>query len=98
MREPDGLKHIYTAIEKLGKRHTDHMNIYGSDNNLRLTGIHETSSIDSFSWGKQNRNCSVRIPLQVCIDNCGYLEDRRPAANMDPYLVTEIMVRTICSE
>jgi glutamine synthetase len=93
-----GMNYIIDACEKLAKKHKEHIEVYGADNDKRLTGIHETSSIDSFSWGKQNRNCSVRIPLQVCIDNYGYLEDRRPAANMDPYLVTEIMVRTICSE
>jgi len=98
MREKDGLKYIIDACEKLAKKHVEHITVYGIDNDKRLTGKHETSSIKSFSWGKQNRNSSVRIPLQVCIDNQGYLEDRRPAANMDPYLVTEIMVRTICSE
>jgi len=98
MRKYNGLKSIIDACEKLAKKHVEHINVYGIDNDERLTGKHETSSIKTFSWGKQNRNCSVRIPLQVCIDNCGYLEDRRPAANMDPYLVTEIMVRTICSE
>ena len=98
MREDNGLKYIINACEKLSHKHVEHINVYGIDNDKRLTGKHETSSIHTFSWGKQNRNCSVRIPLQVCIDNCGYLEDRRPASNMDPYLVTEIMVRTICSD
>jgi glutamine synthetase len=98
MREKDGLKYIIDACEKLAKKHVEHIAVYGLDNDKRLTGKHETSSIKTFSWGKQNRNSSVRIPLQVCIDNCGYLEDRRPASNIDPYLVTEIIVRTICSE
>ena len=98
MREKNGLTHIIDACEKLSKKHTEHIDVYGKDNHKRLTGLHETSSIEHFSWGKQDRNCSVRIPLQVCIDNCGYLEDRRPASNMDPYLVTEIMVRTMCTE
>ena len=97
MRQDNGLNYIIDACEKLSHSHVEHINVYGVDNDKRLTGKHETSSIHMFSWGKQNRNCSVRIPLQVCIDNCGYLEDRRPASNMDPYLVTEIMVRTICS-
>ncbi len=92
-----GMNYIIDACEKLSKKHVEHIKVYGVDNDKRLTGKHETSSIHTFSWGYQNRNCSVRIPLQVCIDNCGYLEDRRPASNMDPYLVTEIMVTTICS-
>lgn len=100
MREDDkdGLNHIINACEKLAKKHVEHISVYGIDNDKRLTGKHETSNIKSFSWGKHNRNCSVRIPLQVCNNNCGYFEDRRPAANIDPYLVTEIMVRTICSK
>jgi glutamine synthetase len=98
MREENGLEHIIDACEKLSKKHVEHIRVYGIDNDRRLTGKHETSSIKTFSWGKCDRSCSVRIPLQVCNNKCGYLEDRRPAANMDPYLVTEIMVRTICSE
>jgi glutamine synthetase len=98
MRETNGLTYIVEACEKLAKKHHEHIVVYGIDNDKRLTGNHETSDINTFSWDKQNRNCSIRIPLQVCIDNCGYLEDRRPASNMDPYLVTEIMVNTICSE
>lgn len=98
MREDGGMKYIVEACEKLAKKHVEHINVYGIDNDKRLTGNHETSSIRQFSWGEQNRNRSIRIPLQVCLDGCGYLEDRRPASNMDPYLVTEIMVRTICEE
>jgi glutamine synthetase len=98
MREKNGKKYIVEACEKLAKKHTEHIVVYGIDNDKRLTGNHETSDINIFSWGELNRNCSIRIPLQVCMDNCGYLEDRRPASNMDPYLVTEIMVKTICSE
>jgi glutamine synthetase len=98
MREKNSFNHITDACEKLGEKHAEHIAVYGKDNDKRLTGLHETSSIEHFYWGQQDRNCSVRIPLQVCIDNCGYLEDRRPASNMDPYLVTEIMVRTMCSE
>jgi glutamine synthetase len=98
MREKNGFTYITEACEKLAKTHNEHIAVYGIDNDKRLTGNHETSDIHTFSWDKQNRNCSIRIPLQVCIDNFGYLEDRRPASNMDPYLVTEIMVKTICSE
>jgi glutamine synthetase len=98
MREKNGFTYITEACEKLAKTHNEHIAVYGIDNDKRLTGNHETSNIHTFSWDKQNRNCSIRIPLQVCIDNFGYLEDRRPASNMDPYLVTEIIVKTICSE
>lgn len=97
MREEcNGMEYIVEACEKMSKKHVEHIKVYGMDNDKRLTGKHETSSIHNFSWGEQNRNRSVRIPLQVCVDGRGYLEDRRPASNIDPYLVTEIMVRTIC--
>jgi glutamine synthetase len=68
----------------------------GVDNTRRLTGKHETASYKTFSSGTASRTVSVRIPRQVDEDKCGYLEDRRPAANCDPYAVTNILVKTIC--
>ena len=100
MREPNGLTEIEDAIEKLGKRHKTHIVNYdpkgGLDNKRRLTGHHETSSIEDFSAGIANRGCSIRIPRSVGESKCGYLEDRRPASNMDPYVVTDMIVRTVC--
>ena len=95
MREAGGLYKIKEACEKLERKHKEHMEVYGKYNDERLTGIHETSSINKFSWGVGNRGCSVRIPLIVDKTACGYLEDRRPASNMDPYLVTERLLSTI---
>ena len=66
------------------------------DNSRRLTGKHETASYESFSSGTASRTVSVRIPRQVDEEQCGFLEDRRPAANCDPYAVTNILVKTIC--
>lgn len=66
----------------------------GQDNKRRLTGKHETSSIDDFSAGVANRGASIRIPRQVGQDKCGYFEDRRPSANCDPYAVTGAIART----
>ena len=74
------------------------MNIYGLDNQKRLTGIHETAPFDKFSFGIGTRNTSIRIPTQTAKDNCGYFEDRRPASNMDPYLVTSNIYKTCCLE
>ena len=91
---------IETAIEKLAKKHEEHIRAYdpnsGEDNKRRLTGKHETSSIHDFSAGVANRGASIRIPRNVGEDGCGYLEDRRPSSNCDPYAVTEIIVRTVC--
>ncbi|BFZ20342.1 hypothetical protein BsWGS_23381 [Bradybaena similaris] len=98
MRVDGGLDAIEKAIEKLSKKQMDHIRAYdpngGKDNMRRLLGSHETSSIDTFSAGVANRGASIRIPRQVAEDKKGYLEDRRPSSNCDPYSVTEIIVRT----
>jgi glutamine synthetase len=62
----------------------------------RLTGAHETARWDKFSYGVSNRGASIRIPWQVAIDRKGYLEDRRPCANADPYVVARLLLETIC--
>ncbi len=77
-------------IEKLRAKHAEHMEVYGEHNELRLTGKHETSSINEYSAGNSNREASVRVPLEE-----NRIEDRRPAANMDVYLVFERLLRTI---
>ena len=81
---------------KLKDRHLVHIKEYGKGNNRRLTGHHETSSIESFSAGIANRGCSIRVPRSVGEERKGYLEDRRPSANCDPYCVTNLLVRTVC--
>lgn len=100
MRQPGGIKAIHEAIEKLSKRHKEHIKAYdphdGQDNARRLTGRHETSSIEDFSSGTADRGSSIRIPRQVDEEKQGYLEDRRPSSNCDPYAVVNIMLRTIC--
>ncbi len=96
MRQPGGMKYIDEAIEKLSKRHKEHIALYGSDNDQRLTGKHETASVDTFLSGVANRGASIRIPRSVAKEGYGYFEDRRPASNIDPYLVTGIMVETVC--
>jgi len=100
MREENGMKSIDEAVEKLSKKHSEHIRHYdphgGVDNMRRLTGMHETSSIKEFTVGVGNRETSIRIPRLVADDKKGYLEDRRPSSNADPYMVSEIMVKTIC--
>jgi len=96
MRQESGIKLIFDACGKLIGNHEEHIKVYGKNNELRLTGIHETSSINECNYGVGSRNTSIRIPLQVSINNCGYLEDRRPASNLNPYLVTSAIVKTIC--
>lgn len=100
MREEGGLKVIEAACQKLATRHKYHISKYdakgGEDNLRRLTGLNETSSITKFSYGVADRGASVRIPRQTADEGKGYLEDRRPSSNMDPYVVCEMLVRTIC--
>ena len=96
MREPGGISEIYSAIDKLKETHETHMECYGEDNRMRLTGLHETANYDTFSYGIGTRNTSIRIPNLVNKNKFGYFEDRRPAANMDPYRVTSIIFKTCC--
>lgn len=98
MRGNGGIKVIEDACKKLSKKHVEHMAVYGAHNEERMTGLHETCKIDEFRYGVSDRGASVRIPLQTAQDGKGYLEDRRPAANMDPYLVCAKMIETICGE
>ncbi|KAJ8038976.1 Glutamine synthetase [Holothuria leucospilota] len=98
MRENNGIVYIRDAVKKLSKRHEKHIFAYdpheGIDNERRLTGRHETSNIHDFSAGVANRGASIRIPRQCGEQGKGYLEDRRPASNCDPYRVTEALVRS----
>lgn len=94
MRNAGGYKKIIEAIERLGKKHEEHIAVYGVDNDQRLTGAHETASIKQFSYGVANRGASVRIPNEAEQNGCGYFEDRRPASNMDPYVVTSKIAHT----
>jgi glutamine synthetase len=80
------------------KKHSLHIELYGADNDKRLTGIHETSSVTKFSFGCGNRSCSFRIPTQTMHDDGkGYVEDRRPASNIDPYTVSAMVYDTGCN-
>ena len=83
------------AAEALGANHDEHIASYGADIEQRLTGLHETASYKEFKYGVSDRGASVRIPWQVARDGKGYIEDRRPNANMDPYKVTELIIKTV---
>lgn len=89
-----GLDYINEAIDKLSKKHNEHMDVYGSGNELRMTGQHETASYNVFSFGTANRGASVRIGNTNMRNQKGYFEDRRPSSNCDPYLVTSKIFET----
>lgn len=83
------------AAEALRKRHDLHIANYGFGIEERLTGLHETASYKEFSYGLSDRGASVRIPWQVEVDRKGYIEDRRPCANIDPYVVTRLIMESV---
>jgi glutamine synthetase len=94
--EKTGLELIDEAIMKLSKKHLEHMMVYGEGNKERMTGHHETASYDEFSFGRANRGRSVRIGNDTINNKKGYFEDRRPASNCNPYLVTAMIFQTCC--
>eukprot|EP01083_Nonionella_stella_P160705 525588_1 len=94
MRSKGGYKCIIDAVQRLEKKHDEHMAVYGKDNKRRLTGKHETANWETFKYGVADRGASIRIPRQAEMDQKGYFEDRRPAANCDPYLVTSMIAKT----
>ena len=96
MREDGGINLIKLACDKLSEVHQEHIDAYGIDNDKRLTGLHETCDITEFKYGVSDRGASIRIPWQVERDGKGYLEDRRPASNCDPYIVSQKLIQTIC--
>lgn len=96
-RDPKtGMEAIHAAIKALEARHKEHIAVYGADLELRLTGKHETANMNQFIAGVGNRGASVRIPTPVAKKGYGYLEDRRPGANANPYEVAAMLVETIC--
>lgn len=86
---------IDRAVQRLREAHMQHIPHYGDGLADRLTGHHETCHMNEFRAGTSDRGASIRIPAQVATDGHGYLEDRRPAANCDPYLVSALLVNTI---
>lgn len=91
-----GRKAIDDIINRLAKNHAEHIKEYGAGLHERLTGLHETCHIDTFKHGNADRGCSVRIPRPVANKGYGYLEDRRPGANADPYRVAYLLIKNGC--
>ena len=88
-------KVFFKICEEFGKNINRHMDVYGADNDQRLTGKHETQSINEFSYGISDRGASIRIPISTVDDGWkGRLEDRRPASNGDPYKIAAAIIKT----
>ena len=96
MREKGGEALFKEICERLGTAHESHIEVYGTDNDQRLTGLHETQHISKFSYGVSDRGASIRIPVATVQDDWkGYLEDRRPAGNANPYEVVKAIITTV---
>jgi len=89
-----GMKAIERFCDVIGSRMEEHTSVYGDGLELRLTGLHETAHVTEFRWGVSDRTAAIRIPLQVARDGYGYLEDRRPGANADPYELSLVMTES----
>jgi glutamine synthetase len=97
MRDPKtGAEAIRDAVASLSTRHPEHVAVYGHGIEERLTGAHETCSVLEFKAGVADRGCSIRIPRHVATAGYGYIEDRRPGANADPYEVAARILETVC--
>jgi glutamine synthetase len=96
MREIGGEEYFSELMYAFDAYKADHIAVYGPDNHLRLTGLHETQSIDRFNYGVADRGASVRIPHSfVQNGHRGYLEDRRPNSLGDPYRISGRILQTI---
>lgn len=94
MREEGGMEKILEFCNRAGKHIDGHLAVYGAGIESRLTGKHETCSYKEFKYGVSDRTASIRIPLATKLEDRGYLEDRRPNANADPYEVVSAMIKT----
>lgn len=96
MRDVGGEEYFKSVLESFRPVHQEHIAVYGSKNHERLTGLHETQHIDTFSYGVSDRGASIRIPINTKLNGWkGYLEDRRPASNADPYKIVYRIIQTI---
>ncbi len=98
MRETGGKEYFESLMAAFDKYKNEHIAVYGPDNHLRLTGLHETQSIDKFNYGVANRGASIRVPNSfVPAGYKGYLEDRRPNSQGDPYKIASRILQTIAT-
>ncbi|PTY04448.1 glutamine synthetase [Verrucomicrobia bacterium LW23] len=98
MREVGGKEYFEALMEAFNKYRNEHIAVYGPDNHLRLTGLHETQSIDKFNYGVANRGASIRVPHSFVNNGYkGYLEDRRPNSAGDPYKIASRILQTIAT-
>jgi glutamine synthetase len=98
IRETGGKDYFEALMKAFQDNISEHIAVYGPDNHLRLTGLHETQAIDKFSYGLSDRGASIRMPVNFIRNGYkGYLEDRRPNSQGDPYKIVSRILKTINS-
>jgi glutamine synthetase len=98
LREVGGKEYFEDLMQAFKNNVAEHIAVYGPDNHLRLTGLHETQAIDKFSYGLSDRGASIRMPVNFIKNEYkGYLEDRRPNSEGDPYQIVSRILHTINS-
>ena len=98
LREKGGKEYFEKLMAAFDKYKEEHIAVYGPDNHMRLTGLHETQSIDKFSYGIADRGASIRVPHSFANNGYkGYLEDRRPNSQGDPYAIASRILKTIAT-
>ena len=96
LREVGGKAYFEALMNAFSENREEHIAVYGPDNHLRLTGLHETAPIDQFRYGLSDRGASVRLPVNFIKNGYkGYLEDRRPNSEADPYQIVSQIIKTI---
>ncbi|HEX8416863.1 MAG TPA: glutamine synthetase, partial [Methylobacterium sp.] len=98
LREVGGKAYFEALMAAFAEAKDDHIAVYGPDNHMRLTGKHETASINDFSYGIADRGASIRVPHSFANNGYkGYLEDRRPNSQGDPYQIASQILKTVAS-
>jgi glutamine synthetase len=98
IREVGGKDYLEALMKAFEKYIPEHIAVYGPDNHMRLTGKHETASIHEFSYGIADRGASIRVPHSFANNGYkGYLEDRRPNSQGDPYQIASQILKTVAS-
>jgi glutamine synthetase len=98
MREVGGKEYFDSLMAAFEKNIMDHIAVYGPDNDKRLTGKHETAPWNRFSYGVADRGASIRVPHSFVNNGYkGYLEDRRPNSQGDPYQIASQILKTVSS-
>ena len=98
MREVGGKEYFEALMAAFDKHRNEHIAVYGPDNHLRLTGLHETSRSTSSTTASPTAAPPSASRTASCNNGYkGYLEDRRPNSQGDPYKIASQILKTIAT-